>query len=446
MVRMEAPKTDPIHDELTAQLEARLEAPEAAEAPGAYRVEEIIKVSSAETTQLVYLRVPYGQELGPYVRKLIVAGSGIGGAYRMLMDAQAAGKRFRQLPRIASISDKGRVIEVLMEHVNGVTLREVVRSARAADRKELARLLMPAICDAVLELHEGFDVPVIHRDLTPTNIICPEADPSTPVLIDLGIAREWREGAAADTTHFGTQSYAPPEQFGFGQTDVRSDVYALGMLIFFCLAGRDPEPEDRERGFKRSAVSVAWRKVIEKACALDPARRYQNVRELKAAIERAGEEEAANTERKAAREAARASAETTAISEVSAAATAETAVGSAPSPKSRRKYASPAAEKPVRLISLRNIVVLVPWAFVTLVTITGPFLSPTGDFASKPLFNAVGYFLWMPGLYTIVAYALMDKRWLREHVPFLRGYGAARVLGAFAILTTVWFVLAGLGW
>lgn len=449
MVRMEAPKTDSMHDELAARLEARPEAPEAAEAPGAYRVEEILKVSSAETTQLVYLRVSDGRELGPYVRKLIVAGSGIGGAYRTLLDAQARGKRFRQLPRIVSISDKGRVFEVLMEHVSGATLREVVRSARAADRKGLTALLMPAVCDAVIELHEGFDVPVIHRDLTPTNVICSEADPATPVLIDLGIAREWREGASCDTTYFGTQSYAPPEQFGFGQTDVRSDVYALGMLTFFCLAGRDPEPEDRERGFKRSAISAAWRKVIEKACALDPAARYQSVRELKAAVLAAGEEEATKAERKAARDAERASADG-AEGSASVSDGGTTSAHVAPAASGRAKKAAPPdAKKRVRLVTPRNVIVLVPWAFLTLLTLYAPF-SPDTDLATHPAFSLVGYFLWMPFAYALVAYALMDRRWLYENAPVFRGRTpvavTARVLAAFAVLTLLWFILAGLGW
>lgn len=90
-------------------------------------------------------------------------------------------------------------------------------------------------------------MPVIHRDLKPSNIIVSgvryAADAgmtfSSLVIIDLGIARVWRDGADADTVKFGTRSYAPPEQFGFGQTSVRSDIYALGALLFFCLTGTD---------------------------------------------------------------------------------------------------------------------------------------------------------------------------------------------------------------
>lgn len=171
-----------------------------------------------------------------------------------------------------------------MEYIQGATLREVVERSRPEDRTLLAHRLLPAICEAVRELHEGTGEVIIHRDLTPSNVIIPAADFATPVLIDLGIARVWREGAGADTTRFGTRPYAPPEQFGFGQTDVRSDVYALGMLAFFCLTGRDPEVSDRERGFACREVPERWRKVIVKAASLDPGERYSAVAELAEAI------------------------------------------------------------------------------------------------------------------------------------------------------------------
>ena len=103
------------------------------------------------------------------------------------------------------------------------------------------------IACAVGLLHGGLGegAPVIHRDLKPSNVMVVGGKNGLPrsfVLIDLGIARTWREGAEADTTRLGTRSYAPPEQFGFGQTSVRSDVYALGAVLWFCLTGEDPAP------------------------------------------------------------------------------------------------------------------------------------------------------------------------------------------------------------
>ena len=127
-----------------------------------------------------------------------------------------------------------------MEYIEGETFGALVD--RLGATPDYARELYPALCDAVGELHAGFamagetSAPVIHRDLKPSNIIVTGASRtldegltfSSLVIIDLGIARVWRDGADADTVKFGTRPYAPPEQYGFGQTSVRSDVYALG--------------------------------------------------------------------------------------------------------------------------------------------------------------------------------------------------------------------------
>ena len=103
-------------------------------------------------------------------------------------------------------------------------------------------------------------------------------------LIDLGIAREYKGDATTDTHHFGTRAYAPPEQFGFGQTTVRSDVYALGMILYFCLVEQTPDAVVRERGFFDPRIPDPVRLVLMRATEFDPALRYKNVRELKRAF------------------------------------------------------------------------------------------------------------------------------------------------------------------
>lgn len=286
-------------------------APGSGVAPDPYRVERVLKESPSEVTQLVWYRGADGSELGPFVRKLFAAASGLGGAYRELAAAQRTGRRFPHLPRIVECREQcggdgsphgafRRCLVVVMEYVPGFTLREVIEGARPERRERLAACLMPALCDAAIELHEAFDTPLIHRDLTPGNIICPEGDPTSPVLIDLGIARSWHEGASSDTTHFGTKAYAPPEQYGFGQTDVRSDVFSLGLVAFFCLTGRDPSPRDRDSFFAAPGVPKSWRVTIARAAAYDPGSRFANAHELKIAFEHAalgGEGVAAQAER-----------------------------------------------------------------------------------------------------------------------------------------------------
>ena len=243
-----------------------------------YRVDAVLKQGPLETTERVYfVGEKNGAELGPFVRKYLAPG--LGGAYERIHAAQRDGARLSHLPRIVECHRQDERLVVVMEHVAGETLAEAVASA--TDRLDLVRRVFPDLCDAVSELHELFDPPIIHRDLKPGNVM---VSAGGVTLIDLGIARTWREGGEQDTTHFGTRAYAPPEQFGFGQTDVTSDVYALGMLLFFCLMGRDPMAADRERGFAGVGVPEPLRAVVAQATELDPARRLQTVRKFKDAL------------------------------------------------------------------------------------------------------------------------------------------------------------------
>ena len=244
---------------------------------GCYRVDAILKDGRLETTQRVYFVGENGAELGPFVRKYLAPG--LGGAYERIYAAQRDGVRLSHLPRIVECHRQDERLVVVMEHVAGETLEDA--AAAATDRLGLVRRVFPDLCDAVSELHELLDPPVIHRDLKPGNVM---VSAGGVTLIDLGIARTWRKGGEQDTTHFGTRAYAPPEQFGFGQTDVTSDVYALGMLLFFCLVGRDPVAADRERGFAADGMPEGLRDVIVRAAELDPARRFPSAREFKDAL------------------------------------------------------------------------------------------------------------------------------------------------------------------
>ena len=244
-----------------------------------YRVDEVLKTAPHETTEVVYFVGANAAELGPFVRKRIAVDAAMGDAYGHLFQAQRAGRRFRHLPRIYDVHTTGNELVVVMEYIQGRTLRDEVyeRDGSVA----LAAQWFPLLCDGVMELHEQFSPPLIHRDLKPTNIVVSDAGLT---IIDFGIARAFREGAAGDTAHFGTRCYAPPEQFGYGQTDERSDVYALGMLLYYLLAERDPSPSVAAAGFAGPEVPFALRPVLQRACAFDPAARFQTVRDLKAAF------------------------------------------------------------------------------------------------------------------------------------------------------------------
>ena len=244
-----------------------------------YRVDAVLKESANETTQRVSFIGANGAESGPFIRKFIQRESGMGSAYELIFAAQQAGKRFKYVPRIVECYNREGQIVVVMEYVRGETLQDYVY--RCDPSVPLAESVFPQLCDAVAELHEGFDQPVIHRDLKPSNIILSDGGLA---IIDFGIAREYKSNADIDTVHFGTREFAPPEQFGFGQTTVRSDVYALGMVLFFCLTEKIPTASIREAGFRDDRIPEPLRDVIVQATAFAPEQRFKSARALKAAF------------------------------------------------------------------------------------------------------------------------------------------------------------------
>ncbi len=118
------------------------------------------------------------------------------------------------------------------------------------------------ILDALQELHKRN---IIHRDITPSNVLVSSDD--VVRLIDFGISRNWKADQKKDTAILGTVGYAAPEQFGFQQTDITADFYALGVLINVMLTGQLPA--------EKRAENKKLAKIIQKCIQMDPAKRYQ---------------------------------------------------------------------------------------------------------------------------------------------------------------------------
>ena len=244
-----------------------------------YRVDTVLKESPHEITQRVFFVGANGAEQGPFIRKLIDRDSGMGVAYERIFEAQEAGRRFKHIPHIHECYHDESSLVVVMEFVQGETLQDVVYQRDPS--LQLAREVFPLVCDAVSELHEAFDPPLIHRDLKPSNVMLTG---DAFAIIDFGIARVYRQGADADTVKFGTRAFAPPEQFGFGQTSVQSDVYALGMLLYYCLTEKIPTPQIRDAGFRVEGVPSRLRPVLMRATSLDASERHRSAEELKQAF------------------------------------------------------------------------------------------------------------------------------------------------------------------
>ncbi len=139
------------------------------------------------------------------------------------------------LPRIVDIIDNGITIYVVMDYIEGESLDKILNEY-GAQSEEMVVGWAKQLCDALGYLHSQ-KPPIIYRDMKPANVMLkPEGNIK---IIDFGIAREYKEQNLADTTVLGTKGYAPPEQYS-GQTDARSDIFALGMTMHHLLTGVDP--------------------------------------------------------------------------------------------------------------------------------------------------------------------------------------------------------------
>ncbi|MEQ9401206.1 MAG: serine/threonine-protein kinase [Longimicrobiales bacterium] len=193
-----------------------------------------------------------------------------------------------------------------MEFVDGPTIVQHCERAKASRAERLA--LFTTVCEAVMHAHANG---VIHRDIKPQNILV--AETSTPKLLDFGIAalltggeRDGGGGGVPDGLVAVTPQYAAPEQLEGGATDIRTDVYALGLLLYELLSGTRAFPADRAtpeagsalsdvlpppsaqgRGVRKRRIDRDLGLICSKALAKDAEHRYQTVdamiRDLEAA-------------------------------------------------------------------------------------------------------------------------------------------------------------------
>ena len=188
------------------------------------------------------------------------------------------------LPKVTDYFSEGGNQYLVMEFVRGETLE--ARLARANAPLPEAQVLhyTGQLCDVLDYLHRR-QPPIIFRDLKPANIMLQPDD--WLKLIDFGIARHFKPGKSKDTQAMGTPGFAAPEQYGHGQSDARSDVYALGATIHQMVTGRDPggdpfhfEPVQR----LNPSASPPLAQVVARAVEMKPEQRWQTVADLRRAL------------------------------------------------------------------------------------------------------------------------------------------------------------------
>ncbi|HET9223831.1 MAG TPA: protein kinase [Roseiflexaceae bacterium] len=183
---------------------------------------------------------------------------------------------------------------LVMEYVPGLTLRDLLRRRSGSVPESFVVACGQQLCDVLAYLHAR-QPPVIFRDIKPANVMVAAQDEPelsgllqsppdllTFKLIDFGIARLFKPEQPGDTLIIGTPGYAPPEQYGQGQTDARSDVYALGATLHHLLSGQAPvgmplPPLDEIA----PGVTPGLADAVARATALDPSRRYPDVGALR---------------------------------------------------------------------------------------------------------------------------------------------------------------------
>lgn len=173
---------------------------------------------------------------------------------------------------------------LVMEYIHGETLE--ARLARAPGGRfplEEALRITRQLCEVLDYLHHQ-QPPVVFRDLKPGNVMLDEK--GQVKLIDFGIARFFKAGRTQDTVNLGTPGYAAPEQYGgMGQTDPRSDIYSLGVLLHQMVTGYNPvsavtpfplpDPRSLQANLPPNVVLTLGR-----ALQLQPHLRYSTVRDL----------------------------------------------------------------------------------------------------------------------------------------------------------------------
>lgn len=167
-----------------------------------------------------------------------------------------------RIPNIVNYYEQNGHLIVDEEYIEGSTLSEIT-GGFTLDADEKKRIFSEVL-EGIDYLHHA-KPPIIHRDIKASNILITKDNQVK--IIDYDAAKIYRPNEEKDTVLIGTEGSAAPEQYGFGASDQRTDIYALGILL------KELFPHDRQMN-----------RIAEKACRLDPDDRYQNIRELKDAF------------------------------------------------------------------------------------------------------------------------------------------------------------------
>lgn len=188
-----------------------------------------------------------------------------------------ADRKLSGIPKAYRIFEENGKVYLVREYIEGMSLAQMVLQKGGISEAEIYRISRK-ICQTA-EQFQNPDEPMIHRDIKPENIVVTPGD--EVVFIDFGTMRSYKKDGSRDTFVVGTRGTAAPEQYGYTQTDQRTDVYAIGQTMLYMVS------ESYEMNqLSECAVSRRMKKIIEKACSFEPDKRYGDAAQLRRAVEK----------------------------------------------------------------------------------------------------------------------------------------------------------------
>ena len=186
-----------------------------------------------------------------------------------------ADRKLSGIPKTYRIFEENGEVYLVREYIEGMSLAQMVLQKGGISEAEICRISRK-ICQTA-EQFQNPDEPMIHRDIKPENIVVTPG--GEVVFIDFGTMRSYKKDGSRDTFVVGTRGTAAPEQYGYTQTDQRTDVYAIGQTMLYMVS------ESYEMN-QLSECAVRMKKIIEKACSFEPDKRYGDAAQLRRAVEK----------------------------------------------------------------------------------------------------------------------------------------------------------------
>ncbi|WP_055668927.1 serine/threonine-protein kinase [Desnuesiella massiliensis] len=183
------------------------------------------------------------------------------------------------IPKIVDRFYEDKKVYMVMEYIEGMTLKEYTKKNSDLDIERFCQIILK-ICDIISYLH-GLNPPIIYMDLKPSNIIITPTEKI--VLIDFGISRVNRASDTIPIVKIGSNGFAAPEQYGLGKTSEQTDIYGIGMVMYFLVRGKAASTPLEPLMDENYDINMDkdLKRIIQKAVQVEPKDRYTSVEELK---------------------------------------------------------------------------------------------------------------------------------------------------------------------